>query len=36
LGAGIGGLVFGIGCVAFLFPQMDSITSLVVLVGIVG
>jgi multidrug resistance protein MdtO len=32
LGAAIGGLVFGIGATAFLFPQMDSITSLVVLI----
>jgi len=36
LGAAIGGLVFGIGSEAFLFPQMDSITSLVVLVAIVA
>jgi multidrug resistance protein MdtO len=33
LGAAIGGLVFGIGATAFLFPLMDSITSLVVLVA---
>jgi len=36
LGAAIGGLVFGIGSEAFLFPQMDSITSLVVLVALVA
>jgi multidrug resistance protein MdtO len=36
LGAAIGGLIFGIGSEAFLFPQMDSITSLVVLVAIVA
>ena len=29
----IGGLLFGIGATVFLFPSMDSITSLVVLVG---
>ena len=32
VGSAIGGLAFGIGATAFLFPQMDSITSLVVLV----
>jgi multidrug resistance protein MdtO len=36
LGAAIGGLVFGIGATAFLFPQMDSITSLVVLVATIA
>ena len=36
LGAAIGGLVFGIGSQALLFPQMDSITSLVALVGAVA
>jgi multidrug resistance protein MdtO len=36
LGAAIGGLVFGIGATAFLFPQMDSITSLVVLVAMIA
>jgi multidrug resistance protein MdtO len=36
LGAAIGGLVFGIGATAFLFPLMDSITSLVVLVASVA
>jgi multidrug resistance protein MdtO len=36
LGAAIGGLVFGIGSTAFLFPQMDSITSLVVLVATIA
>jgi multidrug resistance protein MdtO len=36
LGAAIGGLVFGIGATALLFPQMDSITSLVVLVGAIA
>jgi multidrug resistance protein MdtO len=36
LGAAIGGLVFGIGATAFLFPLMDSITSLVVLVAAVA
>jgi multidrug resistance protein MdtO len=36
LGAAIGGLVFGIGATAFLFPQMDSITSLVVLLAMIA
>jgi multidrug resistance protein MdtO len=36
LGAAIGGLVFGIGATAFLFPLMDSITSLVVLVATIA
>jgi multidrug resistance protein MdtO len=33
-GALIGGLILGLGCTAFLFPEMDSITSLVVLVAV--
>jgi multidrug resistance protein MdtO len=33
LGATIGGLILGLGTIALLFPGMDSITSLVVLVG---
>ena len=36
LGAIIGGLILGIGATAFLFPYMDSITSLVVLMGAVA
>ena len=36
IGSAIGGLVFGIGATAFLFPHMDSITSLVVLVATVA
>jgi len=36
LGATIGGLIFGMGTIAFLFPSMDSITSLVILVGSVA
>jgi multidrug resistance protein MdtO len=36
LGAAIGGLVFGIGATALLFPEMDSITSLVVLVAAIA
>ena len=36
LGAAIGGLVLGIGSTAFLFPDMDSITSLVVLVATIA
>jgi multidrug resistance protein MdtO len=35
-GALIGGLILGIGCTAFLFPEMDSITSLVVLVAVIA
>ena len=36
LGATVGGLVLGIGTEVFLFPYMDSITSLVILVGAVA
>jgi multidrug resistance protein MdtO len=36
LGAVIGGLLLGLGTVTFLFPDMDSITSLVILVGAVA
>jgi multidrug resistance protein MdtO len=36
VGAAIGGLVLGMGSTAFLFPQMDSITSLVVLVATIA
>ncbi len=36
LGCVTGGLILGIGATAFLFPQMDSITSLVVLVAAVS
>jgi multidrug resistance protein MdtO len=36
VGSAIGGLAFGIGATAFLFPHMDSITSLVVLVAMVA
>ena len=35
-GALIGGLILGIGSTVFLFPQMDSITSLTVLVAVVA
>jgi multidrug resistance protein MdtO len=35
-GALIGGLILGLGCTAFLFPAMDSITSLVVLVAVMA
>lgn len=35
-GAIIGGLVFGLGATTFLFPYMDSITSLTVLIAIVA
>jgi multidrug resistance protein MdtO len=33
LGSVVGGLIFGLGAISLLFPHMDSITSLVVLVG---
>ena len=36
LGALIGGLILGIGCTALVFPEMDSITSLTVLVAIMA
>lgn len=36
VGSAIGGLVLGIGSAAFLFPYMDSITSLVVLVACIA
>lgn len=36
LGAAIGGLILGLGATVFLFPYMDSITSLVVLIGAVA
>jgi multidrug resistance protein MdtO len=36
LGSILGGLILGIGAEAFLFPHMDSITSLVILVGCVA
>ena len=36
LGALIGGLILGIGCTALLFPKMDSITSLTVLVAVMA
>ena len=35
-GSLIGGLILGLGCTAFLFPAMDSITSLVVLVAAIA
>lgn len=35
VGSIIGGVIFGLGATAFLFPHMDSITSLVILVAIV-
>jgi multidrug resistance protein MdtO len=31
IGALIGGLIIGLGCTVFLFPQMDSVTSIVIL-----
>lgn len=36
LGALIGGLILGLGCTALIFPEMDSITSLTVLVAILA
>jgi len=35
-GALIGGLILGIGSTVFLFPEMDSITSLVVLIAVIA
>jgi multidrug resistance protein MdtO len=36
LGSVIGGLVLAIGATAFLFPHMDSITSLIVLISVIA
>jgi multidrug resistance protein MdtO len=36
MGSAIGGLIFGLGSTALLFPHMDSITSLVALVAVVA
>jgi multidrug resistance protein MdtO len=36
VGSIIGGLIFGLGATVFLFPHMDSITSLVVLVAVIA
>jgi multidrug resistance protein MdtO len=36
VGSVIGGLILGIGATAFLFPHMDSITSLVVLISFIA
>jgi multidrug resistance protein MdtO len=36
LGSVIGGLIMGLGATAFLFPYMDSITSLTILVGFIA
>ena len=36
VGAIIGGLIFGLGSTVFLFPYMDSITSLVVLIAVIA
>src|SRR5271168_3119209 len=36
LGSLFGGLILGLGTIAFLFPYMDSITSLIVLVAIIA
>jgi multidrug resistance protein MdtO len=36
VGAIIGGLIFGLGATTFLFPYMDSITSLVVLIAAIA
>ncbi len=36
VGSAIGGLILGLGSTAFIFPYMDSIASLVILVGLVA
>jgi multidrug resistance protein MdtO len=36
IGSIVGGLILGLGAISLLFPHMDSITSLVVLVGFVA
>ena len=36
LGSIVGGLILGIGAISLLFPHMDSITSLVILIGLVA
>jgi multidrug resistance protein MdtO len=36
LGATVGGLILGLGATAFVFPELDSITSLVVVIGSVA
>lgn len=36
VGAAIGGLIFGLGATVFLFPHMDSITSLVLLIAAIA
>ena len=36
VGSMIGGLIFGLGAAVFLFPNMDSITSLVVLISAIA
>src|SRR5580692_8809393 len=36
LGSLLGGLILGLGTIVFLFPSMDSITSLIVLVGAIA
>jgi multidrug resistance protein MdtO len=36
LGSAIGGLILGIGATVFLFPHMDSITSLIVLEAVIA
>ncbi|WP_433963827.1 FUSC family protein [Tunturiibacter gelidiferens] len=36
IGSIVGGLILGIGAISLLFPHMDSITSLVILIGLVA
>jgi multidrug resistance protein MdtO len=36
VGSAIGGLIFGLGATVFLFPHMDSITSLVMLIAAIA
>jgi multidrug resistance protein MdtO len=36
VGSVVGGLILGLGATSFLFPHMDSITSLVILIGMIA
>jgi multidrug resistance protein MdtO len=36
VGSAIGGLIFALGCASFVFPYIDSITPLVIVVALIG